>query len=303
MSPLKIVLWVLVGCTPWAWHQGQAEAGNQGLWAASEPVAPRDWQPASQPGEAQGEKDGEIPDTGGGLSGFIASLLWHVYVYFPFPGTWDWLLLVFVLAVASHVGFLPYLWKGVQADMKIFSEGKVLAESETYGSQTGWPLLSDMLCMWLLVWFFHTPAGRTLLEGRAWLGSGAPSETAGGFFWVSLIVHLVIFLPLAAFGGFKPEKKVSQADRSGPFLDRGLESLYGGGGMIVRQTEKGTLERLLAPPPVAVEILVVLLPAHVLYWYWSIASLSIMLSFTIAGLLNEAVRMGFVYVLHKRTFG
>ena len=302
MAHCLIVLCILVGCAPCARHPRQAKVENLALWAAADPVAPQEWQPASQPGEGQGKADAEIPDTGGGLSGFLASLLWHVYTYFPFQGTWDWLLLVFVLAVASHVVFLPYLWKAVQADMKIFSEGKVLAE-ESGSNQGFWPFLFNTFCMWLLIWFFHTQAGRTLLEGREWLGSRAPSDTAGGFFWVSLIVHLAICLPLGNLGGFIVEKKGSQADRSGPFLDRGLASLYGGGGIIVWQTKKGTLDRFSAISPVAIEILLVILPAHVLYWYWSIASLSIMLSFTIAGVLNEAVRMCFVYVLHKRTFG
>ena len=56
----------------------------------------------------------EIPDTGGGLSGFIAWLLWQVYVYFPFEGTWDWLLLFIFLAVLTRVGAIPASWKVVE---------------------------------------------------------------------------------------------------------------------------------------------------------------------------------------------
>jgi hypothetical protein len=32
-----------------------------------------------------------IPDTRGGVSGFLAYLLWQVYRHFPLAGTWDWL--------------------------------------------------------------------------------------------------------------------------------------------------------------------------------------------------------------------
>ena len=72
---------------------------------------------------------------------------------------------------------------------------------------------------------------------------------------------------------------------------------------IVRQMKDGPLLGVLMLPPLAGELVLMILPAYLFYWYWSVASLNIMLCFTIAGVLNEAVRMWFVYVLHKKTFG
>ena len=70
----------------------------------------------------------EIPDAGGGVAGFIAWLLWRVYVYFPFEGTWDWLVLFIFLAALTRVGAIP--------------SSRKLIQWVTSGSlpwQTGWP--------------------------------------------------------------------------------------------------------------------------------------------------------------------
>ena len=75
-----------------------------------------------------------IPDTGGGLSGFIAQGLWYVYRYFPFHGTWDWLLLFFLLAATVHVLFLPHLWKAVRADMIHYRDRAPSSTAATPGS-------------------------------------------------------------------------------------------------------------------------------------------------------------------------
>ena len=243
-----------------------------------------------------------IPDTGGGLSGFLAYALWHVYRYFPFSGTWDWLLLVFALAGLVRVLFLPYLWKGVRADMKIFSEGRVLSGSED-SRQDVWPVLWDMACMWLLVWFFHTPAGRTFLEGRAWLSAAPPSEVDRGLVWLSITAHAALTVSFGGIGSAIEGKYKSLAPgRSQPYPDRSLLSLFCGGGAIVKRMQDGSLPVSAVFPPTWFDVLLIFL-AHLCYWYWSIVSLCVMLSFTVAGLLTEAARMCFVYVLHKKTFG
>jgi hypothetical protein len=40
-----------------------------------------------------------IPDTGGGLSGYITHFLWYLYRRFPFLGSWDWVFLILLLAI------------------------------------------------------------------------------------------------------------------------------------------------------------------------------------------------------------
>ena len=237
----------------------------------------------------------EIPDTGGGLSGFIAWLLWQVYVYFPFQGTWDWVLLIFVLAVASHAVFLPHLWKVIQSDMKSLSEHK----REGLG-QSVLPVLWHQFCMWMLVWCLHTEAGRTLLEGRSWISHRLPSDVAGGLFWVSLALHVVFVFSLIGLAEAVDEKRRScHMDGTGPFSDRGFLSLFAGGGLALGTGQSATDN---FGSPLLLEAALITW-AHVFYWYWSIASLTTILCFTVAAVLNEAVRMCFVFVLHKRQFG
>ena len=242
-----------------------------------------------------------IPDTGGGFSGFIAHALWQVYQYFPFSGTWDWLVLIIVLAALVRLLFLPHLWKAVQADMRVFSEQRVLSDSEI-SRQNYWCFFWDMFCMWMMIWFFHTSAGRTLLEERAWIGDKLPSDSAGALFWVSALFHFFSMAPFGVLADSVDKKRKSfSSDRSQPFPDRGLISLVAGGGVLVEQTGKGTSQFEIVPA-IGMDLLVALV-AHVFYWYWSIASLMIMLSFAITGVLMEGIRMWFVYLLHKKTFG
>ena len=269
-------------------ESGSAESSGK----ESAPAEPATDEPEDRPSSKDRQP---IPKTGGGLSGFIAYGLWQVYQFFPFEGTWDWLLLVFVLAVASHVVFLPHLWKVIQSDMKSLSEHK----PEGLG-QTAFPSLWEQFCMWMLVWFFHSEAGRTLLAGRSWTSNRLPSETAGGLFWVSLALHFLLVLSLVGLVAAVEEKRKScYMHGTGPFSDRGFLSLFAGGGVAI---EKGKSEVEALGTPLQVETSLIFL-AHLFYWYWSIASLTIMLCFTLAAVLNEAVRMWFVYVLHKRTFG
>jgi len=65
-----------------------------------------------------------IPDTGPGLSGFLAHGLWLVYQYFPLAGAWDWLLLFLLLGLGAHFVFLPYLWRSVKFDMLRLQQGR-----------------------------------------------------------------------------------------------------------------------------------------------------------------------------------
>ena len=47
----------------------------------------------------------------------------------------------------------------------------------------------------------------------------------------------------------------------------------------------------------------IVLGTHFFYWHWSAASLVLMLAFSSAALISEALRMWFVFILHKKTFG
>ena len=102
-----------------------------------------------------------IPDTGPGVSGFLAYLLWHVYRHFPFPGTWDWLLLIIALAALTRILFLPYLWRVARVDV---ARARMGATRMLRG--WAWQLLWDLNWLAILVWFFATPAGATFWAGR-----------------------------------------------------------------------------------------------------------------------------------------
>ena len=119
----------------------------------------------------------EIPNTGGGLSGFIAWLLWQVYVYFPFEETWDWLLLVVFLAVLARGIMIPVWWRWMKDTTVSESQRNDLALIV---------LLTDPLWPWLVIWLFNTSAGEAFLTGR----SGQPLEVAGALYWLSLAWYI-----------------------------------------------------------------------------------------------------------------
>ena len=122
----------------------------------------------------------EIPDTGGGLSGFIAWLLWQVYVYFPFEEDLDWLLLIVFLGVLTRGIMIPVWWRLV----------KHVARSETSRLHILDSLvLSDLLWPWLVIWLFNTAAGRTFLLGRL----GRPLAVAGdGMYNFGIFYHCIV---------------------------------------------------------------------------------------------------------------
>ena len=271
-----------------------------------------------------------IPDTGGGLSGFIAHGLWKLYQYFPSSGRWDWLLLVFLLAVLVRVLYLPLLWKSVKADMDLLREGGACV------SRASWlTWIWDVGSAFFLVWFFHTAAGRTFLAGRSF----GPDVVAAGLFWLSWGWNACV-----GGGAMELAKLLDARDKaiglscSAPYADRGLLSLFGGGGVFFNPAEEGkkgklddnappvgiksaffflvyVLRALFNPaeegekgpfgenmPPVGMESAFFVL-AHMFYWYWSVVSVTIFSAFILSGVLTEIVRMVFVYILHRRVFG
>ena len=238
------------------------------------------------------------PDTGGGLSGFIANIIWYGYRYFPFAGSWDWLLLFFALALLGIAMFWPYLWKAVAADMRLLDEHDFDISNQEMAL-----VLWGQVWQWLLVWFFYTDAGKTLFDGRQWFGSGSPAEVSRVLFWISLAANFLLTIGIGILGTSIDERvTVSGGGRPAPYPDRGLLSLYKGGGIFYSREEDGTLKEETTG------VMFILIPVinfvmHVFYWYWSAASILLMHTMLCAVILNEIVRMTFVYILHKRTFG
>ncbi len=119
-----------------------------------------------------------IPDTGGGVAGFLAHLLWHVYRYFPFSGTWDWLVLVALLAFGLRVANLPFLARLLTWDVRTnraaggrWTRDRIFV-GWCWAFWVGWSLV----CFIALLRFFDTRAGQTFLAGRAWFGSLGPGQ-------------------------------------------------------------------------------------------------------------------------------
>ena len=190
----------------------------------------------------------EIPDTGGGLSGFIAWLLWQVYQYFPSQGRWDWLVLFVFLAVVTRSLALPSSWKLAQW---LTSQGRVPDERipavylHNLFAQTG--------VMFLFVWFFSTDAGHTFLAGRTWFGNVSLLQASqslwisGALFFVTGSVFFVGSVVLTAALGLPDSDEL-------PFVFCFSSAVHA----------------------------MAVVGAHVFYWHWSVASLILMWLFTAA---------------------
>src|SRR4051794_13872135 len=74
-----------------------------------------------------------IPDTGPGVSGFLAAGLWRAYAHFPWSGQHDWLLLFLGVGLAVHLLFLPHLWTSIQHDMDRLRESRTDETMENQG--------------------------------------------------------------------------------------------------------------------------------------------------------------------------
>ena len=192
----------------------------------------------------------EIPDTGGGLSGFIAWLLWRVYVYFPFEGTWDWLLLIIFLAVLARCIMIP-VWSRMMKSAGRSNEDRILLLT--------FPFLGDLLWPWLVIGLFNTAAGRTFLEGR----SGQPLEVAGSLYWFSLAYHVAAFF--VAVG----------------LINLSYFALQSGAGALMQFVND--VGGLLCLNALFAGL------GHGLYWYWSVASLAVFCVFSITALLTGAI--------------
>ena len=182
----------------------------------------------------------EIPDTGGGLSGFIARGLWYVYQYFPFEETWDWLLLIVFFAVLARCIMIPVWWRLVKLPGQSSDDREGLLAIV---------ILGDLFWPWLVIWLLNTDAGRTFLEGRA----GPPLDAAQWLYRASLVYHAVAF-----FVG------------AGLIDDNDMDSFRSNtGGLVAAHSA-------------------VAFVAH-LYWYWSVASLVVLLVFGVTAVITSTI--------------
>ncbi len=255
----------------------------------------------------------QIPDTGGGLSGFFAYLIWHAYRYFPFEGRWGWLLLVAILALAVRVAHLPFLWRIVERQMQALS-----CVDDTWRKwlrrttriSICW-IAWSVVCYLLLLAFFGSFAGQTLLRGRQlgwelfpaiddWLVSSLGLLAL-------LIVALAIVTPrLSQVGHQRKSREIHEGPR--PFRKRTLRNVFFGRGVFICRTDD-------AGSYVAVPGWIGLVVELLMYWtipFVVILSgippvaepvlLALTAAFAVSRLLTEIFRMGFVYVLHRQTF-
>lgn len=238
-----------------------------------------------------------IPNTGGGISGFLAHLLWQAYAYFPSAGRYDWVLLMLLLALFVHALYLPSVWRDVAANMARLRDAR-LRPLPPYI----WSILFAHLNLFVLLWFFHTPAGKTFLEGRIAGPAGPALCVSRALYFVCLAIAVG-----SVAGLIQLQRTLGPAPAQGPSTyvcsDRSLRSLLRGGGAFVVMLD-GRLVTFWAG-----EVIMTAFPASVvayslfLYWYWSVASLTLMLCFLFGQAAMEFCRMSFVYIHHKRTFG
>ena len=219
-----------------------------------------------------------IPDTGGGISGFVAHGLWHIYRHFPSSGRYDYLLLFVSLMVLARLAFLPYVLKVLKRDVARLRKGD--SEKGTFHPLVG--MFWDTVGIWWLVWFFYTDAGKTFLVGRTFFGQELTEPGLFGvslFCWFAVIVLMgvVIGVREAAWDKAAPNVKA----RSWPYH----EAISGG---------------------ICVSFLLLammILAAHLLYWYWSRATILLFWSFFVAVVLTETLRVTAIYILLGRAVG
>lgn len=243
-----------------------------------------------------------IPDTGPGLSGFLAHLLWQVYAWFPSAGRYDWALLLLAIGPAICGLYVPWMWKAIGADMRTLKDGVMRDLRFAHA------MLLAGATLYVLLWFFHTSAGKTFLGGRAAWWIEAPTDVSRSFYFLVLGVVVATGVAAGVCSAAVERRYRSLASaamvltRPAPYPDRSLLSLYGHGGVFLLRNEREGKTLNVNPSALNAASVLNLIPL-LFYWYWSVASLVLMLGFLLGALASEAVRMLFVYVHHKRTFG
>ena len=171
----------------------------------------------------------QIPDTGGGVTGFLAHYLWMVYRYFPSSGQYDWLILFIVLALTVNFLILPYLWSTVKADIVLLKEKKSEDPTQIY-----WVFTWDICCLGFLLFFFTSVGGHTFLTGRQFFDLADLNQCVRWTYFTSLglVIGTVLVYSVSAalLNILELEKGVTTPQA---FPGRDLLSLYLGGGIFV----------------------------------------------------------------------
>ena len=213
-----------------------------------------------------------IPETGGGISGFVAHGLWYIYRHFPSSGQYDYLLLFVLLMVLARVAFVPYVLKTLKRDIARARKGTLKEGSAVFHLLLS--MLWDTVSISVLVWFFHTNAGKTFLVGRTCFGQEL-TEPARGLGGISLVSWFCVVL--LAWGVLDIAETVWEKETPNPTV-----TLYIGGAALL-----GFVSGMI-------------LAAHVLYWYWSRATILLFWSYFVAVVLTEIIRIIAVYILLRR---
>ncbi len=266
-----------------------------------------------------------IPDTGGGIPGFVAYLLWHIYRFFPFQGTWDWLVLVVFLAFLIRLAHLPFLWRQVERDMQLLARREATRTFRRSAAKFCRRVGAPMLWVVLFVWLFGTSAGHTFSVGREFgpmrTNSAGTEPWLTAAFAVLLLVTLIVNFLVLSVALTEPRKYkclsgTTPAPEPQAFRERTLPALFFGGG--IREYAK----KDDSPTPLEPDVcLGAEAPCCFLAMFVSAflagavgagrpldteqtpMMLALPALYALTYSLFEPVRMLFVYILHKRAFG
>ncbi len=241
-----------------------------------------------------------IPETGPGVSGFLAAILWRIYPLFPSSGREDWLLLFLGVALAAHLLFLPHLWESVRADMAYLKDGRAAVGGGKQGTVAA---LGAVACLAFALCFFSTEAGRTFLQGRHLLRAVEATDAAWWLPWtVSVILLVGAWTTLSVL-----ERKIDSRNRAMaavspyPYQRRTGADLYAGGGIFVNLKQgKPTIQHVMSAT--WFELLAGIV-AHLFCLAGPIACLVLIQCFVLSAAVMDGIRMLFVAVNHKATFG
>ncbi len=281
------------------------------------------------------------PPTHGGLSGFLAYVLWHLYQVFPFRGAWFGPVLFYGGIIAAfYVGAWPLLWRAVRRDMKALAARRKAIPAQHIASVSILLIggIFTILCMSTYL---------DVLQLRRWHWARPDVEVRRIVGVAFLVSHVPAAIFLAVM--FDNLSKRSVGFGSGvsePYGDRRLSILFSGGGSFF-----GSAGRWITFTLYMVFFFVLVLPIWMLrgadrghgilpgrektdpVWEWPFLAALPLLFGCIYGtffgvmrmsepppgdtppatwivaisslpwLLTEGARMAFVYVCHRRTFG
>ncbi len=238
-------------------------------------------------------------------------------------------MLATLLVVGIRLMHLPFLWRLVAADMQVLRHPEQLRPLRRTMLRLWWRVGSPILCLTFFMSFFSTTAGLTFLDGRSlneldtvgWGTRQSSQMPPLGTAFMTLPLSGLILGAIYGFllGGLKSPKPEI-------FRRRSLACLFLGGGLLPRKQWRlesqadGRTARM--PTPLDSGLLLAYdgfwcffmtlvslatfaaLPIRdgASHWYvmvWALAVIHCVLTYS----LVEPIRMLFVYVLHKRTFG